>query len=257
LTIRAIEREEITEFLTLMCQVFELDMRRAEDVFLREPLFDLSRKWAVFEENEMVSILTTVPVQFGWGRGFGIAGVATREDRRGKGLAGELVEHVCKVGEECGENAVYLFAKQRDLYERLGFKVVDTVIRGSLDRIEELSVPAMLDVAQVERRYDAWAEADPNRLRRDAQRWRYWRWNLRVCTEFGDGYLCSEAGVTREVVTDVKVHSPWVLPDAEWFGLSSMTERLGVPLVERRFELFLMARNAPHEPPQMYMTDQF
>jgi hypothetical protein len=93
-------------------------------------------------------------------------------------------------------------------------------------------------------------------LQRDERRWRYWRWSLRVCTEFGDGYLCSEGSVIREVVIDAKVPAPWTTPEVEWLGLESVTDSLGVPMKERHFELHLMARNAPPGM-AMFMTDQF
>ena len=256
MTIRPIAPEESTEFLNLMCVVFDLEAERAKSVFYKEPLFDLERKWALFDGREMVSILTTVPLQFGWGRGFGIAGVATREERRGRGYARQLLQHVCTVGEATGEGAAYLFAREPAVYRGSGFAVVDTVIRGALDRVEEETIPPMLDGFIVEKRYAEWCDRDPNRLRRDTQRWRYWRWSMRVCTTFGDGYLCSEGSVIREVVIDEPVAAPWPTPEVEWFGLESMTEHLAVPVKERHFELYLMARNAPAGM-AMYMTDQF
>lgn len=256
MTIRPVTEEEAPEFLRLMCSVFALDVERARSVFYKEPLFDLSRKWALFDGDDMISILTTVPLQFGWGKGFGIAGVATREDRRHQGHAKALLEHVCDYGLRQGESASYLFANEPDVYRGSGFSVVDRVIRGPLERIEEDQIPPMMDGAIVEQRYAAWCARDANRLRRDAQRWRYWRWSMRVCTEFGDGYLCSEGSVIREVVIDQPVTPPWPTPDIEWLGLESMTEALGIPVTERNFELFLMARNAPAGM-QMFMTDQF
>ncbi len=239
-----------------MCKVFDLEVTRAQAVFYKEPLFDLDRKWALFEDGQIVSILTTVPLIFGWGRGFGIAGVATREDRRGLGYAGMLLERACAHGEAIGELASYLFANELGVYERNGFKVVDAVVRGPIERVGEMRVPPMLDGPAVEARYAEWCLQDPNRLRRDEQRWRYWRWSLRVCTEFGDGYLCSEGTVIREVVLDKRVAPPWTTPEVEWLGLESVTNTLGIPLRERHFELHVMARNAPPGL-AMFMTDQF
>jgi GNAT superfamily N-acetyltransferase len=256
MTIRPIKVEEGPEFLALMCNVFDLEVSRAQTVFYNEPLFDLDRKWALIENGEIVSILTTVPLVFGWGRGFGIAGVATRPDRRGRGYASMLLDHVCRYSENNGEPAAYLFAHDTGVYERNGFAVVDTVIRGSIERIGELKIPPTLNGETVEARYAAWCAKDPNRLRRDDQRWRYWRWSLRVCTEFGDGYLCSEGSAIREVVIDQPVAAPWETPEVEWIGLESMTRTLGIPLRDRHFELHVMSRNAPPGL-TMFMTDQF
>lgn len=256
MTIRPIQSDEASEFLHLMCQVFDLEMERAESVFYKEPLFDLTRKWALFDGREIVSILTAVPLQFGWGRAIGIAGVATRQERRGRGHARALLHRVCDHAASAGETGAFLFAREPEVYHSSGFQVVDSVIRGSIDRKDETTIPPMVDGSHVERRYEAWASKDPNRLRRDARRWRYWRWSMRVCTEFGDGYLCSEGSMIREVVIDAPVAAPWQTPDVEWLGLESVTDLLRVPVTERHLELYLMARNAPPGM-AMFMTDQF
>ena len=74
--IRPIRLDETDAFLRILCTVFELDFFRAQGLFREEPLFDIDRKWALFERGEMVSILTTTPLIFGWGKANGIAGVA-------------------------------------------------------------------------------------------------------------------------------------------------------------------------------------
>ena len=73
--IRPIRLDETDTFLQILCDVFGLDFFRAQGLFKEEPLFDLSRKWALFEGDEMVSILTTTPLIFGWGREIGRAHV--------------------------------------------------------------------------------------------------------------------------------------------------------------------------------------
>jgi hypothetical protein len=117
-------------------------------------------------------------------------------------------------------------------------------------------VPLSLEFEQIRQTYEGWSKADSSRLRRDPLRWKYWKWNLRVCTPFHDGYLCFEGGLVREVVCGTKAPR-WELPlDTEWLGLASMAERIGVELVTETVDLQLMAYNVPTHP-QFFMTDQF
>ncbi|MEA2552021.1 MAG: hypothetical protein QOJ65_197 [Fimbriimonadaceae bacterium] len=243
-------------FLRLLCDVFGLDFSRAHRIFFTEPMFDLNRKWGLFRDGEVLSILTTVPLEFGWGKAMGIAGVATRGDSQRKGLATKLLESVLLEGRMQGEEASLLFAKEPVLYERLGFSVLDEVVRGPIQVSREHETFHLLDFQEVSDRYGEWALQDPSRLRRDDRRWGYWRWNLRVCTAFGDGYICTEAGVIRECVVSSPV-AAWPLPaGSEWLGLQSMADEIGVPLKSKAHELHLMGLNVPVKP-QMFMTDQF
>jgi N-acetylglutamate synthase-like GNAT family acetyltransferase len=253
--IRPIRAGEAEKFLDLLCSVFGLDMHRAHRIFFTEPMFDLSRKWALFEGEEIISILTTVPLEFGWGKGMGIAGVATKEGCQGKGYARQLMEVVIATGENSGEGAAMLFARNPALYARLGFTTIDEVVRGPVE-CEPEEETEILDFHAVQQIYDSWALQNPARLRRDVRRWGYWRWNLRICTKIGDGYLCGEAGMVRECVTFRPVHKWPLVPDTEWFGLKSMATQLGMHLKREEHELYFMARNAPCTP-QLFMTDQF
>lgn len=252
--VRSIRNEEATEFLGLLCEVFELDFQRASTVFTKEPFFDLDRKIALFQAERMVSVLTTVPLQFGWGRAIGIAGVATLFPFRGQGLAEHLLREVLLRAEASGEGVAYLFAKRTDVYERVGFKAIDAVVRGPLQGLGPHLEPVELPFDEVQRRYEAWANQDPRRLRRDDLRWRFWTWNLRLAEPFGEGYLVNEANTIREVIPGPR-HWP-VSPLDEWLGLRSMAKLLGAPLLEERFEAHLMAYGTD-DSPQMFLTDQF
>lgn len=254
--IRPIRAEEGEDFLRLLCEVFGLDFDRAHNIFFSEPLFDLNRKWALFEGREMVSILTTVGLEFGWGRAIGIAGVATRESRRNEGMASLLLERVLKESAKRGETGALLFAKDETLYAKNGFESLDRVVRGTVRGEPEPKLPIIVGSDEVRRRYDAWSEADPNRLRRDERRWQYWKWTLRVCTELPDnGYVCLEGNTLREAVSSRPLTS-WPVGAAEWFGLTFMADQLGIQLADAAVELYLMGRNIPGQP-QMFMTDQF
>lgn len=254
--IRPIVRAEAEQFLHLLCDVFALDFKLAESIFFNEPLFDLNRKWALFDGHKMLSIMTTVPLSFGWGKGIGIAGVATRPDCRGGGLAGRLLDHVLERSRACGETSAFLFAKDARLYERIGFTVVDEVVRGRISEPESKAKPSVLSLDEIQAVYNAWAARKACRLRRDAQRWRYWKWNLRVCTAVEGGYACLEGDKVRELVADPAPPTWQLGPNVSWLGLKSMAGLAGLDLVEPRFELYLMAHSSP-EPPQMFLTDQF
>lgn len=253
--IRNIHAEEGEAFLQLLCEVFQLDFNRAYDVFFAEPLFDLSRKWALFEGREMVSILTTTPLEFGWGRAFGIAGVATQKGRQREGHASRLLQRVLREGERRGEPSALLFARDTSVYDRNGFEPLDRVIRAPLKVRPEEDAPTLDDV-DVESRYAAWAQAHPDRLRRDARRWEYWRWNYRVTTEFGSGYLCHEPGVLREAVYSTPVDALPLPLETDWLGTTLVADQLEIPVVDPVVDLYLMGHNVPGVP-QLFMTDQF
>ncbi len=256
--IRTIEASEAEEFLDLLCTVFALDYPRARSIFFSEPLFELSRKWALFEGREMVSILTTTPLEFGWGRAYGVAGVATTRNRQGEGHASKLLNRVHKESVKRGETAALLFAKETSVYEKNGFEPIDAAVRGLIATSPDLSSsPLPLENESVEGIYNAWAAQHPDRLRRDEKRWRYWHWHYRVCEPFNCGYLCIEPSTLREgIFSPGQTHLPLSQP-TEWYGTRFMADLLEIPFArEPKAELFLMGRDIPGIP-QMFMTDQF
>ena len=204
----------------------------------------------------MLSIMTTVPLIFGWGNAIGIAGVATRPDCRGRGLAGRLIEHVLERSRAKGETAAFLLAKDARLYERIGFTVLDEVVRGAIREPVCDFKPAVLSLDEVQTAYNDWSQRDPGRLRRDDRRWRYWKWNLRVCTAVDGGYACLEGDKVRELVAD-RAPASWHLgPGIKWLGLRTMAAQAGLDLIDPQFEHLLMGHSAP-DVPQIFLTDQF
>lgn len=245
---RPIRLDEADEFLRVLCEVFELDFGRARPVFFSEPFYDLKRKWALFRAGRIVSVLTTVPLQFGWGLASGIAGVGTLMQERGQGLGRQLLEAALSDG-----TPAYLFAKRKDLYEEVGFCVVDSVVRGTFAPTAH-SVEDPLTFDEVQDIYTAWSESEESRLRRDSQRWAYWKWHLRLCDRFGNGYVCREPGMIREAI---RGEGEWpVATNEEFFGLVSMAERLQLPLASTEHDMYLMALGTDRVP-QMFLTDQF
>ncbi|MCB0826554.1 MAG: GNAT family N-acetyltransferase [Armatimonadetes bacterium] len=253
--IRPIHADEAPQFLNLLCSVFELDYDRASSIFFSEPFFDLKRKWALFQDGQMTTILTTTPLEFGWGSAIGIAGVATAPECRGHGYGQELLEHVIGHSEAGGEKAAILFAHEETLYRRVGFQATDEVIRGHIVRnVGELGDE--LPKSEVQRIYQEWSDSDPGRLRRDERRWQYWSWVYRSCEKVGAGYICNEPSIVREAILD-QDHDAWpVMHNSEFFGMKSMARQMKVPLVQEEHHLIVMTRNFP-VPPQMFMTDQF
>jgi hypothetical protein len=219
-------------------------------------MFDPARKWAYIRNGRIDSILTTVPLLFGWGRAIGIAGVATRLCYRGEGLASTLLREVLKQAKADDEGPALLFAKKRELYESVGFRVLDDVIRAPILSSEGDTLPGVLAMDEVETLYEGWSRRNPDRLRRDERRWNYWKWNLRVCCPFSTGYLCVEGGLVRECIVDEQIDCWPVAPGTEWIGLNTMARQFGVPIGQASFELHLMGRGFERVP-QIFMTDQF
>ncbi|HQU17869.1 MAG TPA: GNAT family N-acetyltransferase [Fimbriimonadaceae bacterium] len=252
--VRPIEPSEAEDFLTILCRVFGLDFGRAKSVFFSEPLFDLRRKWALFENRNMLSVMTTVPLDFGWGPAIGIAGVATVPSARRKGLASELLREVLRCARTSGETASYLFARNESLYRKVGFEALDSVVSGPIR--SQGNLPDVKPFEEVQANYERWSQDHPNRLRRDETRWAYWNWTVRPCYRMGSAYFALEGHRVREALLSSPQES-WPVPaGTEWQGLETMTDALGVPLLNRNTDLLLMGCGSPGIP-QMFMTDQF
>lgn len=251
--IRTIRADEADQFLHLLCDVFELDFGRARHIFFHEPFFDLNRKWALFSNGEIVSVLTTVPLEFGFGNGVGIAGVATKKSEQSKGFGRALLKQVLEAGAANNEPSAYLFAKDPRVYEACGFEAIDEVIEAEIFLDDLNSRDAMVATYdEVRQMYDHWASGSPNRLRRTGKRWEFWQWNLRICTLAGEGYVCQEGQQIREFTT-----SQWPL-SGEYLlvALKSMAAKLPYELSNAKTNLHFMAFQSPAQP-EMFMTDQF
>lgn len=253
--IRTIYPSEAGEFLRLLCGVFGLDLQRANAVFFAEPFFNLDRKWALFEDGVIRSCLTTTPLIFGDGPAIGIAGVATDPECRNRGFASELLQE-CLAAPAHEGLPTMLFAKNPSLYLKHGFDCTDRVVKSALVAEAPKQEPSPLPSEEIQRRYNAWAAAESNRLRRDETRWRFWNWHFRVCYAFGNGYIASEPGVLREVIPDIPVTAIPLEGDVQWYGLESMVHSLGLPVRTSVFEMHAMTRSFRHVP-QLFLTDQF
>lgn len=252
--VRTIREHETLGFLRLLCDVFNLDLGRAENVFRSEPFFDLDRKWALFDGGRMVSCLTTVPLEFAEFRAIGIAGVATRESERGKGFATTLLREVLAQSDVRGEGSALLFAREEGLYRRAGFETLDSVVTVTLDAGDEQREWRFLPLEETQARYSKWASEDARRLLRDERRWRLWAWAMKTPMTAGAGYVVCEPRRVRELLPFLDALPPH--QSREWLGLLTMTERLGISTTGAKQEMLLMGRAFPFVP-QMFMTDQF
>jgi predicted N-acetyltransferase YhbS len=254
--IRSIRLDETDVFLRILCEVFDLDFFRAQHLFREEPFFDIDRKWALFEGGEMVSILTTTPLSFGWGKAVGLAGVATRPERQREGHARKLLSRVLVESEIKGEGAALLFAADTRLYEASGFEGIDRVVRGPVASLPLEVDLEPLSVSEVQLKYEMWSLADKERLQRDSKRWAYWKWQFRESFVHKSGYLCLENSQIREILLSSPEKKLPVPFGTEWVGLSSMTDQLEIPLGVVSVPMVLMGYNFPGIP-QLFMTDQF
>ncbi|MEQ1823244.1 MAG: GNAT family N-acetyltransferase [Fimbriimonadaceae bacterium] len=246
--IRPVREEEAISFLTLVCDVFELDIARARAVFFNEPMFDLNRKWALIEDGAIRSVLTTVPLLFGWGDAIGIASVATHPSHRGRGLAKQLLLKAL-----ADPVPAYLFAADPRMYQEVGFNIIDEMVKISVGSERPLEEESPLSHDEVREIYDRWSLLHPNRLRRDDRRWQLWKWAMRYCVPTSGGYTCIEGNTIREIVADAGAALPAGF-HGEFFGLKSMAEKLALGVGAS--EGFLMGRGTD-QVPEMFLSDQF
>lgn len=254
--IRTIKAEEGDEFLQILCTVFGLDFDRAKQVFYTDPLFELDRKWALFEAGRMVSILTTTGLEFGWGKAIGIAGVATLEAERRRGLGSALIEHVLEASSRRDEAPALLFANQPEIYAAAGFEVIDEVIQGVIPGEPESDPPKRpIGFEVVKALYENWSAQDANRLKRDDSRWKLWKYSMRTAYEVEGGYATLENGLCREIVPGREGYKEH-LPESMWLGLKSMGELLGIEIQVPYTKMLLMGKGLQSQP-QLFMSDQF
>lgn len=257
ITCRPILGTEAEAYLKLLCRVFELDFDRAQGVFFSEPLFEIERKWALFEDDVIKCVLSTVPLEFGWGRAYGVAGVATEVTEQGRGLASTLLKAVHASARQRGEGVGMLFAQKPTVYERVGYRTVDHVIEGELNvAIDPKVGDELVPTTDVRAIYHAWSHAEPHRLRRDAKRWSYWQWYLRMCVAWQGGYVCMEGNMVREWLGQEGAFPQALIQPAKFVGLESMAQRYGVPVANPKRTMELMAWDLEH-PVEFFMTDQF
>ena len=244
----------------VLADVFGLDADLALPLFTGDPMYERERNWGLFVGGRIVSCLTTRPLEFGWGRAVGIAGVSTIEEARSEGYAARLIERVLRESERAGEGPALLFCVDDRLYGRLGFEPLDRVVTARV-RSNGHAIPMEEpSLAEVRARYDAWALRSPERLRRDERRWTYWAWKYRQILSLGPagegGYASLENDVVREVLApDLEAGLP-VPEGTEAFALTYVIDKLDLPFEPLAVQMYLMGRGVPGLV-QMFLTDQF
>ncbi|MBW7928999.1 MAG: GNAT family N-acetyltransferase [Fimbriimonadaceae bacterium] len=251
LAVRRVSRGEEDAYLALLCLAFGLNAGQSALAFYSDPLFAQRGRWALFDGEQLIGSVSTLELPFGRGVLAGVSNVAIHPERRGQGHAQRMLEAILDaVGPAC------LFANRPELYRRLGFEVVDEVVRGRLPTNPGRGKLARMSVEEVRLRYESWSGADDRRFVRDEGRWNYWSWAKGVPYALGGGYLKLDSGTTRELLVPP---DGWPLDlggHVEWIGLSAVTRDLAIPLLTRDSELLFMTTGADWVP-QMFLTDQF
>ncbi len=237
------------EALELTCRIFGLEFSYASAYWNAPPIRAQSRRWGLWHNGRLASVACLTPLEFGWGPAVGISGVGTAPEARRMGLAGMLLNAAAPDP----DLPAMLFAHQPGLYEGLGFRVVDHIVKGTLSG-GEAAEPAPSE--EVRAAYGAWADASPHRLRRTPERWEAWEWTERRCPAAGGGYVGVERLFVREAVLDDPLDQ-WPVPeDMVWTGSETLTARLQPPLKRSWRELLVMTRAFPAVP-EFFMSDQF
>ena len=125
---RAARPEEAEAVLQTIALAFDLNADAARPIYRADPYYDLSHKRVlVLPDDGLVSCLTVVPLSLRVG-GVpvpcgGVAGVATRPDRQGRGHAGALVSAtVPALWDELGYPLSLLHAASAPFYRRFAGK---------------------------------------------------------------------------------------------------------------------------------------
>ena len=181
------QAEETDAFLEVMCEAFEMEFEAAKPIFHADPYFDPRNKYALKIDTKIVSCLTVVDRECWIGgaliRVAGIAGVSTRKEFRGQGLAGLLLAETVRDLTARGFHLSALFPILRDFYRRYGWETAgNQVTAGTLEapvaaatsEVEvEVGLATEADAEALARLYNLAAGGRAMRCARDGRRWRY------------------------------------------------------------------------------------
>lgn len=138
--IRAVRAEEADDTLHVLCAAFGLSYEAARPIYYQDPFFALSHKRLLRTPDDgIISCLTVIPTRIrvgaAWVPAGGIAGMATRPDRRRQGWGSRLLAATASaLADELHYPLSPLFARSESYYGRLGWETVsDTALwRGRL-----------------------------------------------------------------------------------------------------------------------------
>ena len=183
---RAARPEEAEAVLQTIALAFDLNADAARPIYRADPYYDLSHKRVLILPGAgVVSCLTVVPLSLRVG-GVpvpcgGVAGVATRPDRQGRGHAGALVSAtVPALWDELGYPLSLLHAASAPFYRRFGWETATqtwpwAAVPGSLPQTRASSRvrPALVaDWPALHRLQDEMTRTHTGACVRDARRWR-------------------------------------------------------------------------------------
>lgn len=226
--VRAATREELDDFVAVLCEAFDLAFEPAREIVLRDPYFDLNRKRVlVGPDNRILSCLTVVDQRMWIGESVvpvaGIAGVATRASHRGQGLASRLLRETMEWLRGEGYGLAALLAADPRCYAKLGWAYAGRHVRLSTPaRAVPASAERMLvrpatraDIPAITHLYDEASRGVSGCCLRDRKRWdALWQQTRdRRVYDSGtiEGYAISERrevdGEERLVVAEVVARS--------------------------------------------------
>ena len=179
------EAGETDEFLSVMCDAFGMEPDAARPIFTSDPYFDLRNKYVLRLGGSIVSCLTVVERACWIGDAIvkvaGIAGVATRNSHRRRGLAARLMLETIGALTVRGFHLSALFPVEYEYYRRLGWAAAGSqhtaVTIGS--RSKPVQKPLAVrpansgDIPVLSLLYTAAARARTMHCLRDSTRWNY------------------------------------------------------------------------------------
>ncbi len=175
---------QLDEMIALMADVFDLPLEAARSVFYRDPSFRRDHKLVAADEGVVAACLTLVedrwtvrcrPVGLA-----GIAGVATRPECERRGYASALMMESLGRAASQGIGIVGLVAERPGLYQRLGWRPVDSGVLlsgampgGALPGGFRVRNAVLADLPEMADLFDSAARNELLARVRDLRRWRF------------------------------------------------------------------------------------
>ena len=238
---RAARPDEAEAVLQTIAAAFDLNADAARPIYRADPYYDLSHKRVLsLPEDGVVSCLTVVPLELRVG-GIpvscgGVAGVATRPERQGRGHAGTLVAAtVPALWDELGYPLSLLHAASAPFYRRFGWETATenrpwSAVPGSLPQARasaQVRPAANADWPIIQRLQEELTRHDTGACLRDARRWRLIHLPIpgrETCVAEASGSIVGYAILERgDVLTVLEMHGR--TPDARQALLSFLARR--------------------------------
>jgi predicted N-acetyltransferase YhbS len=238
--LRTLTAPKFDQYVALLCESFGYpDKTHVSAILSQDPCFELDNVLCIFKGKKLISAVTTTVLQFGDYPAIGLSSVITAPAHRGKGYATKLVREAVTIAQNGGIDRALVFAKTTKLYEKIGFKLLDSCITGQIDCPEPLA-ERPLEERFARMLYDNWATGHPDRLRRSDEQWAKHRWLPAVCLYQAAGYArLTRTGKVHEVV-NVGAHQYSLPMGSQWVGLASMADALSIPLLDRTHTEYLL-----------------